>query len=184
MSVVIPNSELSQVLQSARYSLFRLELQPVYGEPEEATYVERFTAGSPVDPTTTPSTTWYEQVRCWRRAGIRIERVRVHEDTPTDYQKWERWVGAWNIDAGEVMRYLTRSQAHTIGLLPAAGTTDWWLLDSNRVVTLHFNHEHQRIRTELTTDPTFVVQANEWRDLAVHHSHPESLTGIASRGIK
>jgi hypothetical protein len=68
------------------------------------------------------------------------------------------------------MRYLTRQRAHEIGLLPAAGNTDWWLLDSSRLIAMHFDDEGHRIKNELITDPAVVIQACMWRDLAVHHS--------------
>jgi len=184
MAVVVPDSEFMAVLRSAEHSLFRLELQAAYDEPNEAEPVAEFLAGRPQSPEATPGwEIWREQVQTWVHAGIKIERVRVHDDPPTPYQRWERWIGSWNVAAGEVMRYMTRQRAHDVGLLPAAGTVDWWLIDSNRILTLHFNEDHQRVRNELVDDLATVVQANAWRDLAVHHAAPETLVGIASQGI-
>ena len=68
------------------------------------------------------------------------------------------------------MRYLTRQKAHDIGLLPGAGSDDWWLLDSSRLIRMHFDSSGRPEAYELLEDPAVVVQACKWRDLAVHHS--------------
>lgn len=68
------------------------------------------------------------------------------------------------------MRYLTDREARDIGLLPAAGDSDWWLLDSSRLVVMRFDSQGHRLQNELITDPAVVVKACYWRDLAVHHS--------------
>jgi hypothetical protein len=109
-----------------------------------------------------------------------MERVRVHDDPPTPYQQWERWVGSWNIRAGETLRYMTRARAHEVGLLPAAGDVDWWLLDSNRLIAMRFDTQGRRVATELVRDPATVVQACAWRDLAVHHSTRDDARGEAA----
>jgi hypothetical protein len=97
-----------------------------------------------------------------------------------DYQRWERWISSWNIAAGETIRYLTRPRAHEIGLLPAAGTQDWWLLDSNRLIVMRFDAIGRRIHNELVTDSATVVQACAWRDLALHYSAPsEARSAVA-----
>jgi hypothetical protein len=114
------------------------------------------------------------------RLGRRLERVRVHDNPPTDYQRWERWAGRWNIEAGELIRYMERATAHDVGLLPAAGDTDWWLLDDSNVILMRFDKAGNRIHTELTDDPRIVAQASKWWDLAVRHSVPEEIRNPAA----
>jgi len=168
-------------LAGFEHTAFRLELQCRYREPSEADTLARFLAGAPQNPTEVPAlAAWFEQVRRLVDSGRRIERVRIHEDPPTPYQRWERWIGAWNIRAGERIRYLTRARAHEIGLLPATGRTDWWLLDSNRLIAMSFDAAGNRLSDELVTDPAAVVQACRWRDLAVHHSTLENVQGAAA----
>jgi hypothetical protein len=164
-------AEFGEVLHDFDHTAFRLELQDSYLEEEEAGILAAFLHGEPEPPTTVPGLQeWYEAIAEHTRQGKRIERVRVHQDPPTDYQRFERWLDTWNLAAGETMRYLTRWQAHEIGLLPAAGNTDWWLLDSSRLITMRFDGVGHRIQNELITDPAVVIQACKWRDLAVHHS--------------
>jgi hypothetical protein len=162
-------AEFEEVIHQFEHTAFRLELQTQYLEPEEDEILSAFLRGDPGDPAAVYQT-WYDQVAEHVQSGKTVERVRVHQHPPTDYQRFERWLDRWNIQAGETMRYLTWQQAHDIGLLPAAGNTDWWLLDSERLVVMHFDDDGHRIRNELITDRKAVAQACMWRDLAVHHS--------------
>ena len=174
MGIALTDAEFADRLRTFAHTAFRLELQPVYLEPEEAETVAKFVGGQPEPPTEVPGLrSWFEQIAELISAGRHIERVRVHEDPPTDYQRWERWIGGWNTTAGETIRYMTRDQAHDIGLLPAAGDIDWWLLDDDRLIMMTFGGG-RRIHNELVTDPKIVAQARAWRDLAVRHSAPDT----------
>lgn len=177
MPTQLTDAEFGEQVLAIEHSALRLELQRQYLEPVEAETLAKFTVGIHQEPTELDfMQAWFDRVRCVTSEGKRIERVRVHDEPPTTYQRWERWIGAWNIAAGERMFYLTRARAHEIGLLPAAGTTDWWLLDSNRLIVMNFDDDGRRISTELTTDPTAVQQACAWWDLAVHHGVLEEPT--------
>jgi hypothetical protein len=170
----LTEDEFAETLHSFEHTAFRLELQLAYAEPTERDTLAKFAAGEPEPPTEVPILRhWYERVRGHTQLGKSINRVRVHEDPPTGYQQWERWIGAWNSDAGEVIRYMTRQKAFEIGLLPAAGDRDWWLLDSNRLIVMHFDESGYRYRNSLVTDPAAISQACAWRDLAVQNSAPD-----------
>lgn len=163
--------EFGDTLRGITRSAFRLELQAAYDEPSETETVRRFLAGDPQPPTELPGfVEWFAQIRAQVAAGATIARVRVHDEPPTGYQRWERWIGRWNAEAGERIAYLTRQKARDIGLLPAAGDTDWWLIDDDRLIVMKFDPQHRRISTQLVTDPAAVAQARDWRDLAVQHA--------------
>jgi hypothetical protein len=171
MGVALDDLAFGEALQTFEHTAFRLELQRAYLEPDERVTVARFLVGEPEPPTEVPGLkAWYDQVAEQIRQGKRVERVRVHDNPPTDYQRWERWIGAWNTAAGEVIRYMTRERAHEVGLLPDAGDADWWLLDSNRLIIMRFDASGHRVANEMITDPNLVVRACAWRDLAVHYS--------------
>lgn len=177
----VSEEEFGDFLATFEHTAFRLELQRHYQESDEDESLRMYLAGEDQDPATDPDfAAWLNLIASLVANGKRVERVRVQEDPPTDYQRWERWIGAWNIRAGEQMRYMTRDRAHEIGLLPAAGHTDWWLLDSSRLLTLTFDDEGTKLGSELITDPEIVVQACAWRDLAVHHSTLDQLHGAAA----
>lgn len=171
MATALTEDEFGEQLRTFDHAMFRLELQREYIEPIETETVARFRAGRPQDPTELDfMRTWYAHIRAATAQGKTVERVRVHDEPPTTYQRWERWIGAWNAAAGERLRYMTRRKARDIGLLPAAGTVDWWLIDDTRIILMHFDDLGHRIRTELSTDPVTLRQACAWRDLAIPHS--------------
>lgn len=171
MERVLTEEEWAHELRTFDLTAFRLEVQPTYAVPGEAQTVERFLAGEPEPPTEAPwLRAWFEQVAALVAGGKRIKRVRVHDDPPTPYQRWVRWIDRWNTAAGEEIRYLDRTRAHEIGLLPAAGTVDWWLMDEDRLVVMRFDDQGRRVESRLVRDPARVAQACAWRDLAVHHS--------------
>jgi hypothetical protein len=164
---LLSDAEFWIYLHDFQRSAFRLELQADYREPGETDLADAWLAGAPVDPETDPGLAeWFRRVRAHTVAGRTVERIRVHEAQPTDYQRWERWLGRWNADAGETIRYLTRSRAHEIGLLPAAGDEDWWLHDDSRLLVMRFAGG-RRIENEIITDSETVRRACGWRDLAV-----------------
>ncbi len=153
------------------HSAFRLELQANYVEAGEDNPIPAFVAGTP-QPPSDELRDWFEQIAIATRTGKRVQRVRVQTEPPTPYQAWERWLGQWNTAAGEDIRYLTRRQAARIGLLPAAGTDDWWLLDDRLLILMHFDAAGTRIGNEITDDPEPIEHAPQLRDLAVRHGVP------------
>lgn len=177
MSLIqLSDSEFLDAVLSFEHTAFRLELQRSYAEPHEAPQYAAFLEGNPQPGPDDPELVdWYRRVAEHVAQGARVERVRVQEDPPTDYQRFERWLDQWNLQAGEIMRYMTRTRAHEIGLLPAAGNADWWLLDSARLIVMRFDDSGHRIANKLATDPEAVLQACKWRDLAVHYSIPTQL---------
>ncbi|MGH3728669.1 MAG: DUF6879 family protein [Micromonosporaceae bacterium] len=165
------DDEWWQFFTEIEYTAFRLELQPEYRVADEQESFQRFLAGEPAMPEDVDGgDEWFSLVRDLTKRGGRMERVRVQEDPPTDYQRWERAWGRWNAEAGERIWYITRQQAHDVGLLPAAGNVDWWLFDSHKLVQMHFDSDGNRGRTELVSDPDAVVRANVWRDTALYHA--------------
>lgn len=169
--VPLPDDEFIAAVLGFEHTAFRLELQPSYAVAYEDPLFAAFLRGEPGSPLDVPDLAqWYECVAWHVGSGREVARVRVQEDPPTDYQRFERWLDAWNIRAGEVMRYMTSQQARDAGLLPAAGHDDWWLLDSSRLIVMKFGTDGHRVRTEIVTDPAEVARACEWADLAVRHS--------------
>lgn len=164
-------AEFGALFFEVKDNAFRLEVQPYYSVPEEEEPVRRYLAGQPLLPPDDPGYVgWLDFLRERTGAGIRIERVRVQDEPPTDYQRWERWAGRWNIAAGEVIRYMTPADAARAELpLPY----DWWLFDSRRLFIMEFDPNQTLLGGELLDDPAVVVQHCAWRDLAVHYSTPD-----------
>lgn len=164
----ITGGEFGQYMRAFESSAFRLEQQPGYVVDFEAEQFAAFRAGDVRDPREMPEfAAWLPTVAEHAAKGRRIERVRIHQDPPTDYQRWIRWVGRWNVEAGEVIHYATTEQAHQVGLLPGAGPYDWWLLDDARVLRMTFDDENRCIERHLITDQPSLNRARTWRELAI-----------------
>jgi hypothetical protein len=169
-----------ELLRWYQRSAFRLEQQPIYLSDVEAGSLNAWLAGETTppapdykaDPSTYGADTWAARVKALIDAGRTMERVRIEHDPPTPYQQWRRWIGQRHMAAGETHRYLSRSTAIDIGLLPAAGKDDWWLIDEERLIRFPFVN-HRRAGAILVTDPSEVAQAVQWRDLATAHAEVE-----------
>lgn len=147
---------------------FRLETRPFYAVAEEREAYEGFLAGHP-EPLTAFGffTAWRDQIADLTARGRRVERVRLLDDPPSDYQRWEIWAGPFSADAGEVIRYLPRHRAIDLRI---PDTDDWWLFDSQRLAHVRFDEEGRPLGGEIVTDPDIVAQHCAWRDLAVQHA--------------
>jgi hypothetical protein len=173
---VLSGPEWAAAVRDFEHTAFRLELQPAYAEAEEDPLLEAWLEGDRTPPIyDAASIEWLSYIRRAVALGKRIERVRVHDEPATRYQQWLRWMSRWSIEAGEQIRYMTRQRADEVGLLAAAGSEDWWLLDSSRLLVMRFTPDGRRIENELITDPARVVKACLWRDLAFHHSVPDTV---------
>jgi len=147
---------------------FRLEVQPEYTVSDEQESFREFLAGEPRPVTEFPFyAAWLDKIRAAAAQGKRVERVRVLDEPPTDYQRWEMWSGQYNTAAGETIRYLPRSQAVAVGL-PV--TDDWWLFDAQRLAVMRFSETREPLGGEIIADPDIVAQHCAWWELAVQHS--------------
>ena len=167
--------EFSELLAGYKQSAFRLEQQRQYLISYEQESLAQFLAGTPQAPEEMPGfTEWTEQIKRQTAAGKQMMRVRIQEEPPTDYQRWENWIATWNMAAGELMRRMSRQRAHEVGLLPAAGKDDFWLLDEQSLIVMSFDRDGTPGTYELVDDPEAIKQACWWRNLAVLHSKPDN----------
>ncbi len=168
MRVVLVGDQFAQQFATFKTSAFRLELQSVYEVTYEHDTVAAFLAGNPEPPTTVQALAdWYAQIRRQVADGKRIERVRIFDEPPTGYQRWEAYAERWNADAGEIIHTIARSLARRTGLQQASGGKDFWLFDDTRLMTMSYNTRGRRIHTELTDEEASVQKARQLRDLAV-----------------
>lgn len=175
----ITEAEFLAAITGIDRSAFRLELQDAYAEPGEQGILTAYLATGGVDPTKAPGfPDWYALVHRLVTSGRRVERVRVHRDPPTDYQRFERHIGRWNAEAGEDIRYLARCRAADLGL-PVGDLREWWLLDDERLIVLDFTADGRRIGTYLTDDPADVAHARTLRRIAWRHAAPAPRQQVA-----
>lgn len=151
----------------------RVELQPAYWVAGERAAFEHWLAGKP-DPAPEVEGTreWLQRSVQRRAAGIHVERVRVHRDEPTDYQRWLRAFSEQYVAAGDRIDYLTETRADQAGLL-TVGARDWWLLDDERIILFTHDDQGRCTQTDLITDERELSRARAWWDLAVRTTRGE-----------
>lgn len=170
MGTQLTGEDFNSLFRFFRRTAWRLEVQPVYTVTEERESFEEFLAGEPRPWTEFPFfVAWLDQIRDLTAQGRQVARVRVLDEPPSGYQRWEMWGGRYNIAAGEDIRYITRSHAVEIGL-PVVD--DWWLFDSQRLATMRFSDEGEPLGGEIVSDPEVVAEHRAWWDLAVRESQP------------
>lgn len=148
------------------HTAFRLETHEHYFDDEEQEPLRRFLASEPPDDAWFMD--WYDAVVQLAAASKRMQRVRVVSEPHSDYTRFGVDLARrLNVPAGEDIRYLPRQQAESLGL----PNEDFWLLDSSRVLTLHFDGD-VLLGAELITDPVAVIQRAYWRDAAWHYAIP------------
>jgi hypothetical protein len=170
MGVPVTQEEFDRLLAEFSHSAFRLETQPAYELGYERAEFDRFLAGSPTPP---PDVDWWrpwlDQITSLVGKGKTIGRVRILAEPPTSYQRWELWAAPWHAEAGEDIRYLSRSRAERLGL-PI--DHDWWLLDNERLIVMRYTSGGTITNTELVTDKGVIALHDEWRNLAVRDAIP------------
>ncbi|MGW0660320.1 DUF6879 family protein [Streptodolium elevatio] len=106
------------------HTAWRLESRRAYGVASETEALQAFMRGEDVSD---PGRPWLGMVREQVKQGKRIERVRVVDEPPTDYQRFLLADVEDSIAAGEDIRFLWRSDAETAGL----PSRDFWVFDSH-----------------------------------------------------
>ena len=160
------------LLRSFRRSAFRFETRSAYALSYEQADFDRFLAGSPIPP---PELDWWrpwlEEITRLTAEGKTISRVRVLDEPPSDYQRWEMWAAPWHSQAGERIAYISRTHARRAAL-PAWLGNDWWLLDDKRVIHMQFTQDGKIEKRTTSDNLGTVARFIEWRDLAVRIATP------------
>lgn len=105
-------------------------------------------------------------MRAQTEAGKRFERVRLVDAPPTQGQRFLLATGMGNVEAGEDIRNMTRSEAERLRL----PEYDFWLFDSKVVARFAFDGEDSTLGVYVTEDPAEVLAACQSRDAAWHHA--------------
>lgn len=162
------DDDFFQLFHSFRHTAFRLEALERYTVPEEEAPIADFVAGRPVAMDWFQP--WLDIVHGIVKDRRRMARVRVLDTPTTTYQRFEMLTAAYNVEAGEEINYIERSEARRRGIPVDGG--DWWLFDSCRLAKMHFDAEGRPLGAEVITDPATVIRYAELRDLALHYSTP------------
>lgn len=161
-------TEFEQAIYAATRSLWRWEQQPAYWVGYENAAFEAFLTGKPQPPAEMPHLHGYlNRIAQMTAAGVAVGRVRVVDEPIPDYQRWMRWLDPWNREAGETIDYLPRARLVEIGPPPFEPAADWWFVDDQRLLLMHFDDTHRRVKVELLENEPEIELAKQWRDLVV-----------------
>jgi putative hydrolase of HD superfamily len=171
MRKTITGAEQSAHLAGIRASAWRFERQPFYFIEQEDRQLRAFLTGHPIPPHEDIEHPelgeWMQRVVQYTAEGKSIGRVRVTDEPPTDYQRWLRWLDTYNRAAGEDIRYVTRQAARDSGLLVDENGPDWWLLDNERLILIHFDGGGRITSRELVEGDRAVAEALDLRTKAI-----------------
>jgi hypothetical protein len=145
MARVPPFSEL---IAATTTSAVHLESRDAY-TPDDAAFLD-WKAGKPVSAPA--GTAWYDLVREYTARGVSFRRARIVSEPLADYIRFEYDSTAFNISAGEQVRWLSRSAAPGL-LVPLA---DYWVFDDRMVRFGYFAGDGAFLANELTDDPEIV----------------------------
>ena len=166
MADLLTGEEFRRLCETFEHTAFRLETRDRYVDAEEREPLRQFLAVEPPDDAWFMD--WYEAVEQLVAEGRRMERVRVVSEPHSDYTRFGIDLARrLNVPSGEDIRYLPRHRAKEMAL----PDEDFWLLDSSRVLSLHFDGD-VLLGAELVTDPAEVVRRGYWRDAAWHYAVP------------
>jgi hypothetical protein len=128
--------ELGELFESFTVSAFRLECLPSYDvtEDDEAEAWQQFRHGRP-EPPWKKDRLWLQTVRAAKQRGAPMQRVRMVESPPTDYQRFQcAWGYPANVAAGEDIRILDHKPDALLAV-------DYWLFDDEVAVVLEYDDE-------------------------------------------
>lgn len=99
-----------------------------------------------------------------------MHRVHVVTEPLSDYVRFEcGWAYEHTVAAGEDVRLIPVAANQWPEGLPHY---DYWLFDSSTLVAMYYGDAGTFSSCAIIDEPDKVVQANYWRDLAVHASIP------------
>ena len=164
MSELVSGEAFLRLFRDVEHTAYRLEVRTSYGIPEEDEPYRRFLTHE--DPGLEWFEPWLNLMREETGKGKRVERVRVIDEPPSDYLKFELWGTPYNLAAGEDIRYLARDQAVALGL----PTYDYWLFDSRILARLQFGEHDRFLGVLLSDEPDDVLRHVQWQGAAWHHA--------------
>jgi hypothetical protein len=162
----LTGEDFNSIFESFERTAFRLETLPHYAVPIEAEAFADFLAGRPFNIDW--HRPWLDTMAGHIQAGRTVQRVRVMDEPPTPYQRFELAVTPHNLAIGEDIRVLRMSAARALNL----PELDFWLFDDARIVVMQFDAGGVLLDAEVSDDAARVAIHREARDRALAHAVP------------
>jgi hypothetical protein len=131
-------------IQGFKREAWRLETLPWYKVPSEDGDIRDFLAGRRIDPVTY-SSSYTEGLRKLRAEGKYKGRVHIVSRPLTDYLRFEFMYYAVHAAAGDDIRIMDVTDRENL----LAGVPDYWLLDKEEVILMHYQPDGTQISREV-----------------------------------
>lgn len=146
----ITYEEFQDLTASIRRSAVHLETRDAYGTETELPHMAKWAAGEPDDLDWLQG--WCTKVRDHVANGSTVRRAKIVSEPLSDYQRWAYTLVGPMVDAGEDIRWVPRRKVSSI-LIPG---NDFYVLDDELVVFLHYAGSGLNIALTTSTDPADV----------------------------
>lgn len=152
-------------------TLFRLETLAAYEVPSEGSDFARYLAGES-GPTPQRRQRWLDRLSGEVSHGLRRRRIHVVDLPLSDYLRFEcEWSYALNPYEDIRILELTAERPDLHRLVTEAGG-DFYLVDNEHVVRLHYTAENQPLGAEADSSPAVVVAYRHIADVLWSEAEP------------
>jgi len=158
-------AELSQLIDEAQRSAFRLETLPQYLVPQEAEEFAAWRAGKPLPPRDPETVPWMAKVKARAARGFRRYRVHILDHPLSDYSRFELYGYRENQAIGEEINIADRHRHAGLQDLHE----DFWLMDDEVAVRMVYDEEGHFLHPEPIDD---VAPYLHVRDVAMRCAEP------------
>lgn len=164
--------EFRRLLNDFKRSAIHLETRDAYGTETELPHMAKWAAGESDDLEWIQG--WCSNVRSHVDAGATIRRAKIVSEPLSDYQRWAFTLMPPIADAGEDIRWTPRRLVSSI----AIPGNDYYLLDDELVIFMHFSGNGLATAHTISTDPSDIEKCRTafeqvWA-LATPHSEYKS----------
>jgi hypothetical protein len=139
--------DLNTLCKSITRSFVHLETRDSYGTEVELPNMAKWRRGEHDDLAWLAW--WLEMLRGHAAAGRTCRRARIVSEPLSDYQRWTLSHASVFVDAGEEIRYMSRSLLPTVAL---PGSGDFYVFDDELVLFLHYSGNGANSAFETTGD--------------------------------
>jgi hypothetical protein len=161
----------AELIEATQTSAIRIEMRDTYDETEQGYAEWQETGDISAGASASGWIDHFAVVRAAAARGVSMRRVRVISEPASQYMRWEYASTRLNIEAGEDIRWLPRTEAADL-MLPGA---DCWVFD-NRLIRWNFqrgdgtNPRHYTFSSEPRTIRDIVAAFQIAWDRAIPHA--------------
>lgn len=162
----ISDAEFDRLLTEFDHSAVHLETRDAYGTEVELPYMALWAAGQHDDLAWLGD--WCDNLRAHRAAGRSVRRARIVSEPLSAYQRWSHSIAGPMVEAGEDIRWVPRRRLDSVAI-PA---NDFYLLDEQLVIFLHYSGDGLGVDKVTSTDPADIRMCRDAFDAVWQHAIP------------